>query len=69
MMMTSGQSVKYRGSVDCMFQILQHKGVMALFKEAKVSILRGIAGAGVLAGFDKLVQFYVGIKVDTSGSG
>lgn len=69
MMMTSGQAVKYNGSLDCMFQIIRSEGVAALFKGAGANILRGIAGAGVLAGFDKLVQVYAGVKVDTSGGG
>jgi len=69
MMMTSGQAVKYKGAMDCMFQIIRTEGVIALFKGAGANILRGIAGAGVLAGFDKLVQLYAGIKVDTSGGG
>jgi len=69
MMMTSGQAVKYKGAMDCMFQIVRSEGVIALFKGAGANILRGIAGAGVLSGFDKLVQLYAGIKVDTSGGG
>jgi len=69
MMMTSGQAVKYKGAMDCMFQIIRSEGVIALFKGAGANILRGIAGAGVLSGFDKLVQLYAGIKVDTSGGG
>jgi solute carrier family 25 (adenine nucleotide translocator) protein 4/5/6/31 len=69
MMMTSGQAVKYKGALDCMFQIARTEGVVALFKGAGANILRGIAGAGVLSGFDKLVQVYAGIKVDTSGGG
>jgi len=69
MMMTSGQAVKYNGSMDCMLQIIRKEGTMALFKGAGANILRGIAGAGVLSGFDKLVQLYAGVKVDTSGGG
>jgi len=69
MMMTSGQAVKYKGAMDCMFQIIRAEGVSSLFKGAGANILRGIAGAGVLSGFDKLVQVYAGIKVDTSGGG
>lgn len=69
MMMTSGQAVKYKGAMDCMFQIVRSEGVISLFKGAGANILRGIAGAGVLSGFDKLVQVYAGIKVDTSGGG
>jgi len=69
MMMTSGQAVKYKGAMDCMFQIVRAEGMSSLFKGAGANILRGIAGAGVLSGFDKLVQVYAGIKVDTSGGG
>lgn len=69
MMMTSGQAVKYKGSMDCTVQILRAEGAMALFKGAGANILRGIAGAGVLSGFDSLVQLYTGVKVDTSGGG
>ncbi|CAF1305827.1 unnamed protein product [Didymodactylos carnosus] len=68
MMMTSGQAVKYKGSMDCMFQILRSEGVMAFYKGAGITILRGTAGAVVLTGFDKWVQLG-SIKVDTSGSG
>jgi solute carrier family 25 (mitochondrial adenine nucleotide translocator), member 4/5/6/31 len=67
MMMTSGQAVKYNGSIDCFVQIMKNEGFMSLMKGAGANILRGIAGAGVLSGFDKLVQFYLGVKVDTSG--
>jgi len=67
MMMTSGQSVKYSGSMDCAVQIMKNEGFMAMMKGAGANILRGIAGAGVLSGFDKLVQVYTGHKVDVSG--
>jgi solute carrier family 25 (adenine nucleotide translocator) protein 4/5/6/31 len=66
MMMTSGQAVKYKGSLDCMFQIIRYEGVISLFKGAGANVIGGIAGGGMLAGFDKLVQLYTGIKVDTS---
>merc|ERR1712113_564929 len=46
MMMTSGQAVKYKGS-------------MSLMKGAGANILRGVAGAGVLAGFDKFKAMYI----------
>jgi len=67
MMMTSGQAVKYKGSVDCFLQVMKNEGFMSLMKGAGANILRGIAGAGVLSGFDSLVQLYLGVKVDTSG--
>ena len=46
---------------------MKKEGFMSLMKGAGANILRGIAGAGVLSGFDKLVQLYLGVKVDTSG--
>jgi len=59
MMMTSGQAVKYKGSIDCTVQILKNEGFMSLMKGAGANILRGVAGAGVLAGFDKFKSLYV----------
>jgi len=68
MMMTSGEAVKYSGSLDCTRQILKNEGVNALMKGAGANILRGVAGAGVLSGFEKLVYWYTGgAKIDTSG--
>jgi len=34
MMMTSGQAVKYKGSLDCTMQIVKHEGVVSLFRGA-----------------------------------
>lgn len=59
MMMTSGQAVKYKGSLDCTMQIVKHEGVVSLFRGAGANILRGVAGAGVLSGFDKFKELYV----------
>lgn len=58
MMMTSGEAVKYKGSFDCAVQILKHEGAMSFMKGAGANILRGVAGAGVLAGFDKFKELY-----------
>lgn len=60
MMMTSGEAVKYSGSLDCFRQILQKEGVKSLFKGAGANILRAIAGAGVLAGYDRLQLIFFG---------
>merc|ERR1712033_100638 len=62
MMMTSGQAVKYKGSIDCTVQILKNEGAMSLMKGAGANILRGVAGAGVLAGFDKIKEVYIGMR-------
>jgi len=59
MMMTSGAAVKYNGSIDCGVQILKNEGFMSMMKGAGANVLRGVAGAGVLAGFDKFKEIYV----------
>jgi len=63
MMMTSGQAVKYKGSIDCGMQIIKNEGFMSLMKGAGANILRGVAGAGVLSGFDKFKEVYIGWRV------
>jgi len=62
MMMTSGGGVKYNGSLDCFRQVLKNEGFMSLMKGAGANILRGVAGAGVLAGFDKFQQMYIAFR-------
>merc|ERR1711872_59383 len=60
MMMTSGTVVKYKGSIDCAVQIMKNEGFMSMMKGAGANILRGVAGAGVLAGFDSFKKLYIG---------
>lgn len=62
MMMTSGQAVKYKGSMDCAMQIIRNEGFMSLMKGAGANILRGVAGAGVLAGFDSFKDVYANFR-------
>jgi len=59
MMMTSGAAVKYNGSIDCARQVISNEGFMSLMKGAGANVLRGVAGAGVLAGFDVVKQAYI----------
>merc|ERR1711920_782370 len=59
MMMTSGQAVKYNGSLDCTAQIMKAEGFMSFMRGAGANILRGMAGAGVLAGFDVMKKAYI----------
>jgi len=66
MMMTSGEAVKYSSSIHCASVILKNEGFASFFKGAGANILRGVAGAGVLAGFDKLKAYYVALR--TGGS-
>ena len=68
MMMTSGEAVKYKSSLDAFQQILKNEGAKSLFKGAGANILRAIAGAGVLSGYDKLQLVVFGKKYG-SGSG
>jgi solute carrier family 25 (adenine nucleotide translocator) protein 4/5/6/31 len=68
MMMKSGESVKYKSSVHAFSEIVKAEGVMSLFKGAGANILRAVAGAGVLAGYDKLQVIFLG-KAYSGGSG
>lgn len=67
MMMTSGEAVKYKSSLDAFNQILQKEGAKSLFKGAGANILRAVAGAGVLAGYDKLQLIVLGKKYGSGG--
>ncbi|PHT28994.1 ADP,ATP carrier protein, mitochondrial [Capsicum baccatum] len=62
MMMTTGEAVKYKSSHDAISQILKNEGPKSLFKGASANIVRAVAGAGVLAGYDKLQMIIFGKK-------
>jgi len=66
MMMTSGEAVKYTSSIQAMSQIMAKEGFTSFFKGAGANVLRAIAGAGVLAGYDQLQLLVFG---KTYGSG
>ena len=68
MMMTSGEAVKYNGTLDAARQIVAKEGVKSLFKGAGANILRGVAGAGVLSIYDQLQVLLFG-KAFKGGSG
>lgn len=68
MMMTSGEAVKYNSSLDAFSQILKNEGAKSLFKGAGANILRAVAGAGVLAGYDKLQMIVFGKKYGSGGA-
>ncbi|CAH1416009.1 unnamed protein product [Lactuca virosa] len=68
MMMTSGEAVKYKGSMDALTQIMKNEGAKSLFKGAGANILRAIAGAGVLSGYDKLQLLVLGKKYGSGGA-
>ena len=68
MMMTSGEATKYRSSIHAFQEIVKKEGTVSLFKGAGANILRAVAGAGVLAGYDKLQMLFLG-KTYGSGGG
>jgi len=68
MMMTSGEAVKYKSSLHASKEIIKNEGWKSLFKGAGANILRGIAGAGVLAGYDQLQMIFFG-KAYSGGGG
>lgn len=66
--MTSGEAVKYKSSFECFSVIIKNEGMKSLFKGAGANILRAIAGAGVLAGYDKLQLIVFGKKYGSGGA-
>lgn len=62
MMMTSGEAVKYNGSLDCARVIFKTEGTKSFFKGAGANILRGVAGALVISGYDRLQLIFFGKK-------
>jgi len=67
MMMTSGEAVKYASSIDCAKQIYAKEGFYSFFKGAGANILRAIAGAGALSGYDKLQFLMIGKNANAGG--
>jgi len=69
MMMTSGEAVKYKSSYHAFLEIIKKEGTKSLFKGAGANILRAIAGAGVLAGYDQLQIIFFGKTYGSGGGG
>jgi len=69
MMMTSGEAVKYRSSLHCAAEILKKEGWKSFFKGAGANVLRAVAGAGVLAGYDQLQLIFFGKTYGSGGGG
>ncbi|CAL9188101.1 unnamed protein product [Musa hybrid cultivar] len=60
MMLTSGQPAKYKNAYHAMRMIVYREGSFALFRGAAANMLSGMAGAGVLAGYDQLQRITSG---------
>jgi solute carrier family 25 (mitochondrial adenine nucleotide translocator), member 4/5/6/31 len=54
MMLTAGQPSKYRNALHALRHIIATEGISALFRGVTANILSGMAGAGVLSGYDQL---------------
>jgi solute carrier family 25 (adenine nucleotide translocator) protein 4/5/6/31 len=54
--------------LDAFQQILKKEGPKSLFKGAGANILRAIAGAGVLSGYDQLQILFFGKKYGSGGA-
>lgn len=54
MMLTSGHQNKYYNSMHAFREIVGQEGFLALFRGVTANMLLGMAGAGVLAGYDQL---------------
>ncbi|KAG5579174.1 hypothetical protein H5410_049801, partial [Solanum commersonii] len=67
MMMTSGEAVKYKGSLDAFSQIMKKEGTKSLFKGTEANIVRAVAGAGVLARYDILQLVFFGTIYGSGG--
>ncbi|KAJ7523399.1 hypothetical protein O6H91_18G049900 [Diphasiastrum complanatum] len=63
MMMTSGEVVKYKNALDTFQKIIAREGFKTLYKGAGANILRGVAAAGVLAGYDQLQSLFLGMHM------
>jgi len=69
MMMTSGEAVKYKSSLHAAAIILKNEGWKSFFKGAGANVLRAVAGAGVLAGYDQLQLLFFGKTYGSGGGG
>lgn len=54
MMLTSGHPNKYCNAIHAFREIVRLEGFLALFQGITANMLLGVAGAGVLAGYDQL---------------
>ncbi len=59
MMMTSGEAVKYDSAMHCAKVIIKTEGWRSMFKGAGANVLRAIAGAGVLTGYEKMEKMFL----------
>jgi len=68
MMMTTGTGMRYKSTIDAFRHIIVHEGPKTLFAGGAANIIRGVAGAGVLALYDQFQAIAFG-TVFKAGSG
>ena len=51
--------LRYSSSWACARDLVAREGARAFFKGAGVNVVRGVAGAGVLSGSDRLKKIYI----------
>lgn len=49
--------------MDCFRAIVKAEGPKSLYRGAGVNVVRGVAGAGVLSGFDVFKNLYMGWRL------
>ena len=64
MMMTSGEAVKYRNSMDCARQIAMNEGYGAFMKGGATNVLTAFTGAIGLICFDKFRSAYINWRLN-----
>lgn len=57
-MLTSGREHKYHNAMHAFREIIRLEGFAALFRGVTANIFYGVAGAGVLAGYDQLHRIF-----------
>jgi solute carrier family 25 (adenine nucleotide translocator) protein 4/5/6/31 len=58
MMMSSGEKVKFSGTVDCMGKIYRESGWKGFFRGGAANIVGGVTGAAVFSIYDRMKVFY-----------
>lgn len=56
--MTSGEKIKFKGSMDCISKIYSEGGMKAFFRGGAANIVGGITGAAVLSIYDRFKVYY-----------
>ena len=67
LMMTSGETIQYKGTIDCFRTIVAKEGIGSLYRGCIVNLVRSVAGASTLVIFDVFRDYYVDRKYRQKG--